>query len=180
MSPRPLFAAALVALLHIGCGGAPTDAPPPANANANANADADALSRPSRYPPPVFRLDERSSPELYVRELLARFSEEAPDRADDLAAFAESFADGQLEDAVIELLALSPDESLAALLAWRADQARTVGASVARRRLDTLRRLAALADREFTDAALIAFVKERHGGTLADMLTEALRVDAPS
>ncbi|MGZ3418608.1 MAG: hypothetical protein ACXWUG_06820 [Polyangiales bacterium] len=125
-------------------------------------------------------LDQRGTPELYVDQLLARFREEEPTRLDDLQAFADAFG-GQLEDAAIELLGLSPDEALDALLAWRA-RAEGAGTSVqiARRRLDTMRKLVALAEREFTDTSVIAFVKERHGSTLAELLADSLRVDAPS
>jgi hypothetical protein len=125
-------------------------------------------------------LDQRGTPELYVDKLLARFREEEPTRVEDLQAFADAFG-GQLEDAAIELLGLSPDEALDALLAWRA-RAEGAGTStqVARRRLDTMRKLVALAEREFTDTGVIAFVKERHGSTLAELLADSLRVDAPS
>jgi hypothetical protein len=125
-------------------------------------------------------LDQRGTPELYVVELLARFREEEPTRAEDLQAFADAFG-GQLEDAAIELLGLAPDEALDALLAWRARaEGSGTSAQLARRRLDTMRKLFALAEREFTDTSVIAFVKERHGATLAEMLADSLRVDAPS
>jgi hypothetical protein len=125
-------------------------------------------------------LDQRGSPEFYVADLLARFREVEPSRQDDLQAFADAFG-GQLEDALIELLGLSPDESLDALLAWRARaEGAGTSAQIARRRLDTMRRLFALAEREFTDTGVIAFVKERHGSTLGELLADSLRVDAPS
>lgn len=125
-------------------------------------------------------LDQRGSPEFYVGALLDRFREEEPTRIDDLQAFADVFG-GQLEDAAIELFGLSPDEALDALLAWRARaEGAGTSAQIARRRLDTMRKLVALAEREFTDTSVIAFVKERHGSTLAELLADSLRVDVPS
>jgi hypothetical protein len=128
----------------------------------------------------IWRLDQRSSPELYVGDLLARFREREPDRFDDLQAYGER-AGGQLEDALIELLGIAPEEALDALLRWRDSEAAAgVPSAAVRRQLETLRRLLTLAEREFCDAALIAYVKAHHGATLAEMLAKTLTSDAPS
>ncbi len=127
------------------------------------------------------RLDQRSSPELYVGELLAKFAAEVPERREDLEAYAESVAGGQVEDAIIELLGLPPDDAFDALVAWRVRQEREgVAPPIARRRLDAIRRLVAIAERDLTDPALLAYTKARYGETLGDMLASALRCDAPS
>ena len=130
----------------------------------------------------MYVLDERSSPEFFVQELLERFRAREDERArEDLAALAEDLAGGQLEDAVIELLGLPPDDALDALVAWCAgSEAAGTPRPLARRRLDTFRRLCVLAEREFMDSALVAFVLERHGATLAQMLARALDTKAPS
>jgi hypothetical protein len=129
----------------------------------------------------MFRLDERSSPELYVGELIARFASEEPARLADLRAFAEHVEGGQLEDALIELLGATPDEALAGLLRWREAQRRAgVPDATVRRRLESIRRLCTLAEREFADASLVALAQARHGGTLAQHLARALATAAPN
>jgi hypothetical protein len=129
----------------------------------------------------VLRQDQRSSPELYLRDLLPRFFAAEPDtvRAD-LAALADFFAQGQLEDALIELLGVDPGDACAALLRWKATmEADGTAPALARRRLDTVRRLCVLAEASM-EASLVAFVVERHGATLAQMLERALRSNAPN
>ena len=131
---------------------------------------------------PRYALDQRSSPEFYVSELLDRFRAREGDAVEkDLAAFAEAFGGGQLEDGLIELLGLPPDDALDALLEWgTSSEASGTPRAMARRRIDTVRRLSLLAEREFTDSALIAFVTERHGGTLSQLLANAMQSNEPS
>lgn len=129
----------------------------------------------------MWRLDQRSSPDLYVGELLSRFAELEPERVADLRAWAEHVEGGQLEDAVIELLGLAPDEAIDALMRWREAQRRAgVPLATARHRLESIRRLATLAERELADASLVAATQARHGGTLGSLLARALASDAPS
>ncbi len=130
----------------------------------------------------MYTLDERSSPEFYVEELLTRFLQrEGAAAREDLQAFAERYAGGQLEDALIELLGLPPDDAVRALLEWQARMEKDgVPRPLSRRRVETIRRLAALSEREFMDAGLEAFLVERHGGTLSQLLDRAMRSDAPS
>lgn len=129
----------------------------------------------------MFKLDQRSSPDLYVGELIARFAELEPERVADLRLFAEHVAGGQLEDALIELLGLDPDEALAALSRWRDAMARAgVAQATVRRRLESVRRLVTLAERERTDVSLLAATKEKYGGTLGDLLAKVLASHEPS
>ncbi len=129
----------------------------------------------------MFKLDQRSSPELYVGELIARFAELEPERVADLRLFAEHVAGGQLEDALIELLGLDPDAALGALARWRGAMARAgVEQATVRRRLESVRRLVTLAERELTDVSLLAATQEKYGGTLGELLAKVLASHEPS
>ncbi len=129
----------------------------------------------------MWKLDQRSSPDLYVGELLARFAEVEPARVEELRLWAEHVAGGQLEDALIELFGLPVDEALASLFRWRDAMARAgVAEAIAHRRLESVRRIVTLAERELTDPSLLAFARAHHGGTLGELLGRALATTAPS
>jgi len=127
-------------------------------------------------------MDQRSSPELFVQDLLDRFREREDERAkEDLAALAEDLAGGQLEDAIIELLGASPKDAHDAVVAWcTKSEASGTPRALARRRLDTFRRLCVVAEREFMDAALVAAILEQYGATLAQLLARTMETKAPS
>ena len=120
-------------------------------------------------------LDTRRAPETFVPSLLARYLEplDAPRRAEVEAALSALADPRAPEELLIELLEVSPDESIP-WLRWRLRDATPEQEPELLARLAVLGELVQLAEERYLDPAALEDARARYGQTLGDALRELL------